>query len=200
MSFDIHKNTKAFIFDIDGTLADSMHVHFEAWQDVAEKYSFDISKALFYELAGVPTSRIAVILNERFGYSLDPETVARQKEEAFVNRIDEIKPNESVVALVHKYYGTMPMSLGTGGSRRVSELTIRSIGLDKYFDILVASEDVENHKPAPDTFLLCAERMKVKPKFCQVFEDGDQGLEAVYRAGMIATDVRPIVQHHNKHR
>ncbi|MGL4369729.1 MAG: HAD-IA family hydrolase, partial [Spirochaetota bacterium] len=105
----------------------------------------------------------------------------------------EIKPIEPVVEIARHYKGKMPMSLGTGGRRDLAEITIRAIGLDGFFDIMVAAEDVEHHKPAPDTFLECARLMSVAPALCQVFEDGIQGLEAGKRAGMIVTDVRPFL-------
>jgi len=101
-----------------------------------------------------------------------------------------VTPIEPVIALVQKYHGKMPMSVGTGGHREAVEKTLEIIGLRKYFDILVTANDVTKHKPHPETFLRCAELMNVAPAECEVFEDGDLGIEAARRAGMIATDVR----------
>ena len=102
-------------------------------------------------------------------------------------------PIEPVIALVQKYYGKIPMSVGTGGHREAVEKTLEIIGLRKYFDILVTANDVTKFKPHPETFLRCAELMNVAPADCEVFEDGDLGIEAARRAGMIATDVRGVV-------
>ena len=101
-----------------------------------------------------------------------------------------VTPIEPVTALVQKYYGKIPMSVGTGGHREAVEKTLEITGLRKYFDILVTANDVTNYKPHPETFLRCAELMNVAPSECEVFEDGDLGIEAARRAGMIATDVR----------
>lgn len=193
MSLKIDPKAKALIFDIDGTLADTMPIHFKAWQEVGEMHGFHYPEELFYELAGIPTTKIVPLINERLGYNLDPEKTIKEKEKAFFRNFTEIKAIEPVVELVHKYAGKMPMSLGTGGRKDIAMLTIKAIGLEKYFDIMVAAEDVDNHKPAPDTFLKCAELMDIEPKYCQVFEDGEQGLSAAESAGMIATDIRPFV-------
>jgi len=101
-----------------------------------------------------------------------------------------IKPVEPVADIARKYFGILPMAIGTGGHRAAVERTLEVTGMKKYFDVIVTANDVTNFKPYPDTFLKCAELMKVDPAFVEVFEDGDLGLEAAKRAGMIATDVR----------
>jgi beta-phosphoglucomutase family hydrolase len=193
MELNIDPGAKALIFDIDGTLADTMPLHFKAWQAIGQRYNFVYPQELFYELAGIPTTKLIPILNERLGCSLDPEQTIQEKEEIFLEMLPETKPIQPVVNLVYEHHGKIPMSLGTGGKREIATLTIKAIQLEKYFDILVGAEDVVNHKPSPDTFLKCAELMKVKPEACEVFEDGIQGLTAARAAGMIATDVRPFL-------
>ncbi len=144
-------------------------------------------------MAGIPTPKIVPLLNERLGLNLNPAEIVKEKEEIFFSIIDKIKPIPPVVELVHQNAGKLPVSLGTGGRKEIARMTIESIGLQKYFDIMVAAEDVIEHKPAPDTFLKCAELMGVAPEFCQVFEDGEPGLAAGHSAGMIVTDIRPFV-------
>ena len=92
--------------------------------------------------------------------------------------------------IVKKYHGILPMAVGTGGHREAVESTLEVTGLRKYFDIVITANDVKNFKPHPETFLKCAELMKIDPEFIEVFEDGDLGIEAAIAAGMIATDVR----------
>ncbi|MCP4133513.1 MAG: HAD-IA family hydrolase [bacterium] len=190
VQIEIDSRAKALIFDIDGTLADTMPIHFLAWQEAVKGYNFDFTEELFYNLAGYPTIKIIPLLNERFGCTMALEEIMLLKEKAFLEKLDLVKPIEPVVDLVYRSHGNMPISLGTGGRRIIAERIIRIIGLDKFFSIMVAAEDVENHKPAPDTFLKCAELMNIEPRYCQVFEDGDPGLEAARTAGMIPTDVR----------
>jgi beta-phosphoglucomutase family hydrolase len=193
MGLYVNLRVKALIFDIDGTLVDTMPTHQRAWEEAGKKLGFVYPTELFYENAGLPTRKIAVLLNEKYGYQLDPEEVTRVKNELYLKHIDEIKPIEPVVELVRKFHGRLPMALGTGEYREIAEQNIRAAGLEKYFSVLVSGDDVKNPKPHPETFDRCADRLNVAAEYCQVFEDGELGLEAARRAGMIATDVRPFL-------
>ena len=189
----IDPSARALIFDVDGTLVDSMEIHYRAWQEVCREKGFEYPREIFYELAGIPTAKIIPIINKRLGLDLDVQETLSTKEKYLFELLKELKEIRPVADVVRRYYGKMPMSLGTGGKRDVARLSLEIAGLDQYFDIMVASEDVVNHKPAPDTFLKCAELMNVEPRYCQVFEDGDLGLKAAADAGMIPTDVRPYL-------
>jgi beta-phosphoglucomutase family hydrolase len=193
MMIDKDPRAQALIFDIDGTLADTMPIHYRAWKAMGLKHGFHYPEELFYELAGIPTVNIVPIINKRLGLSLDPEQVVEEKEGEFLRMIHETQPIDPVVAVARRYLGVMPMSLGTGGRRDIALLTLKAVGLDGLFDVMVAAEDVTRHKPEPDTFLECARLMHVDPSVCQVFEDGELGIEAAKRAGMIVTDVRPFL-------
>ena len=187
---EVDKKAKGLIFDMDGTLADSMPVHFLAWKLTALEHGFVYTEELFYGLAGMPTHKIVPVVNERLGLSLDPVIFSRRKEELFLENLKDVKAIEPVADIVRKYHGKLPMSIGTGGKKHIAELTLQMIGFDGWFDAIVSADDVANHKPFPDTFLKCAELMEVEPHYCQVFEDGEMGLLAAEKAGMIATDVR----------
>lgn len=187
---EVDKRARGLIFDMDGTVADTMPVHFIAWKLTAREHGFEFTEELFYGFAGMPTHKIIPVVNQRLGLSLDPEEFSRRKEELFLQNLKEVKPIEPVADVVRMYHGILPMSIGTGGKKDIAYLTLQKIGFDKYFDIVVSAEDVKNHKPFPDTFLKCAELMGVEPDLCQVFEDGEMGILAGERAGMIVTDIR----------
>jgi len=190
---DIKNNIKGLIFDLDGTLADTMGIHFFAWQEVAAKLNFSFPEKLFYELAGMPTTKIVEILNKKNNSNFIAEEILPLKEKAFLKNIDKVEPIDKICNLAKKYFNQKPISIGTGGKKSVVLQTLDKIGMKKYFEIIVTAEDVEKHKPDPETFLLCAKLMKIAPKDCIVFEDGDQGLLAAQNAGMQATDIRPII-------
>lgn len=184
---------RALLFDMDGTLADTMPLHFWAWRRFLCDMGIDYPKAMFQELAGMPTQAIVGLVNERFGVHLEPHVAAEDKERLFASRLREVKPIEPVVALARHWRGAMPMAVGTGGRRCLAERILETVGLGGWFEIIVAAEDVAHHKPAPDTWLCCARHLGVLPEYCQVFEDGDLGIEAARHAGMIATDIRPYL-------
>lgn len=192
-TIEVNSRARGLIFDMDGTVVDSMPVHFLAWKLTAREHGFEYTEELFYGLAGMPTHKIVPVVNERLGLSLDPEEFSSRKEELFLENLKEVKPIEPVADIVRRYHGKLPMSIGTGGKKFIAEITLKMVGLDGFFDVIVAADDVSNHKPFPDTFLKCAELMNVEPQFCQVFEDGDMGLLAGERAGMIVTDIRPYL-------
>jgi HAD superfamily hydrolase (TIGR01509 family) len=193
MGLYVNLRVKALIFDIDGTLGDTMPAHWKAWSETGRKYGFDYPKELFYQNAGMPSRAIVALINRDYGLRLDPEQVTAAKDAAYLRHIREVQPLEPVVALVHKFHGHLPMGLGTGECRKIALQNIRALGLQKYFAALVSCDDVTQPKPDPETFLRCADRLGVAPEYCQVFEDGELGLEAARRAGMIATDVRPFL-------
>lgn len=179
------------IFDCDGTLADTMPLHYRAWVEALRPRSAEFPEPLFYELGGVPTVRIVEILNERFGYTLDPEAVAHHKEELYEELLPEARPVERVCALVHEYAGRYPLAVASGGLRRLVVKTLEALGLLPHFQAVCTAEDVEHGKPAPDLFLYAARQLGVAPEDCVVFEDSDLGLEAARRAGMQGVDIRP---------
>ncbi len=190
----VDPKAKALIFDVDGTLVNSMPLHYKAWQEVGKKYGFHFPEKLFYELAGVPTPGISKVIVEKLNLPHDIIKLGEEKEETYISMIDEIRPIEEVVEIAKAYYGKLPLAAGTGSPRVNAIKTIQAIDIYDLFEVLITYEDVENPKPAPDTFLKCAEYLHVEPQFCQVFEDGDPGLEAASRAGMIVTNIKKIIQ------
>ncbi len=186
----INPKAKALIFDLDGTLADTMPIHYIAWKNAAEKYGIDFTPDLFlHKLAGIPLYPTVVKLNEMFGLNIDPKEMGDLKETEFENNMYLASEIKVVTDLVRANYGKLPMSIGTGGSRRLAMKTLEIIGLQDYFPVLVSCEDVSHFKPHPETFLKCAELMGVDPADCEVFEDGALGIKAAETAGMMSVDV-----------
>lgn len=188
-TLSIFPEAKGLIFDLDGTLADTMPIHYIAWRNAAAKYGIDFTTQLFSDLAGIPLYPTVERLNLLFNKSIDPIEMGDLKEEEFEKNMHLTPEIKVVTDLVRKYHGKIKMSVGTGGSRRLSLKTLGIIGLSDYFDILVSSDDVTNYKPHPETFLKCAEAMGIEPAGCMVFEDGKLGLQAAKSAGMMLVDV-----------
>lgn len=188
-NLEINPKAKGLIFDLDGTLADTMPIHYIAWKNAAAKYSIDFTVELFGRLAGIPLYPTVVKLNELFGTSIDPKIMGDLKEDEYELNMHLTPEIKVVTDLVRKYHGIIPMAVGTGGSRRLALKTLDIIRLNGFFDVLVCSEDVTQFKPHPETFLKCAGLMGVDPKDCEVFEDGVLGIQAAKTAGMMVVDV-----------
>lgn len=175
---------KAYIFDCDGTIADTMPLHFQAWTRALDELGGCFPEELFYSWGGKPTYVIIEQLNEKFGTVLDPVSSAELKESYFEALIPEVLPIEPVVALVRQFHGTAPMAVASGGHREIVIKTLEALKLMPYFETIVGMEDVERGKPAPDPFLEAARRLGVNPEDCLVFEDSPTGIEAARAAGM----------------
>ena len=178
------------IFDLDGTIADTMPIHYIAWRNTAARYGIDFTEEYFYNLAGVTLYAIAKKLNEKFEKNIDPIEMGDAKEAEYEESLWKAKPITPVVEIIEHYYGKMPMAVGTGGNSKLARKTLEVMGVSQYLDIIVASDNINNPKPHPETFLRCAELMGVKPENCQVFEDGTLGIQAALTAGMKVVDVR----------
>lgn len=191
-NYDITPGVKGLIFDLDGTLADSMPWHYRAWQQACLRYGLVMDPHLLQALTGAPGWKIAEEVLRVNGMSgkIEALEILEVKMDEFISLQHNVRPIEPVTRLVCRYHGMLPMAVGTGGHRRAVEKTLEVIGLRECFDIIVTANDVTNHKPHPETFLTCARQMGLDPSACEVFEDGDLGIEAARRAGMIATDVR----------
>jgi beta-phosphoglucomutase-like phosphatase (HAD superfamily) len=183
--------TRALIFDCDGTLADTMPIHFKAWTAMLGRHGFAFPEKRFYELGGVPTKQIIRILSEEQGVPIgDLDAMVREKEDLFLTMIDQIQPVPAVYDIGRDHRHVFPMAVASGGYRDVVERTLKFIGVNEWFQVVVCAEDTQRHKPEPDVFLEAARRMWVNPLACVVFEDTDIGLEAARRAGMHGVDVR----------
>ena len=194
--FQIPGGIEGLIFDLDGTLADNMPLHFQAWVKACSSFDLPCIHKDMMKYAGLSTYKIALEVFKKSKGDNDPK-LASELAEKKISEYDKIhdltKPIPEIVNIVYEYFDKLPMAVGTGGIRAAAIKTLELLNLSKYFVAVVAAEDVEHHKPEPDTFLKCAELMKVDPVKCLVFEDGDRGVEAAKRAGMKVIDVREFL-------
>jgi beta-phosphoglucomutase family hydrolase len=182
-------NFRAYLFDCDGTIADSMPLHYIAWKETLAEWTCDFNEELFYSWGGMPVREIIAALNEMNGLSMPVDAVAARKESLYYEQLPQLKGIPAVVEHIEAQYGRIPFAVASGSRRKsvVSSLTALNL-LDK-FETLVCAEDYKNGKPAPDCFLLAAERLGVAPEECLVFEDTDLGIEAATAAGMASVRV-----------
>lgn len=188
---DVINQYDGLIFDMDGTVIDTMPSHAKAWEVVGQHFGYPFNGNLLYEMGGAPVKTIALEMMKRHAMPLDQlNNVIELKREYGKELIMKHAALLPAANVVRSFYAKKPLALGTGSHRAMTEILLDKFDFEKYFSAIVTAEDIQNHKPAPDTFLRCAELIKVKPQRCLVFEDGDLGIQAGLRAGMDVFDVR----------
>ncbi|MFZ0132184.1 MAG: HAD-IA family hydrolase [Desulfobacterales bacterium] len=193
MEIPVAPDVKGLIFDCDGTLADTMAIHIAAWCDSFAVRGISCPAGFIHDVTGMPAEKIVEVFNRRYHHHLDAAAFAAEKNRRARLRLPEAVPIAPVVDVVRRYRGILPMAVASGGTRENVVLTLEVIGLANFFEAVITADDPVHPKPDPGIFLEAARRMHVDPSHCQVFEDGDAGLEAARKAGMVATDIRPFV-------
>lgn len=196
MSWVEPAGTTGLIFDCDGTLADTMPIHFRSWSATLEPHRLRFPEEQFFALAGMPAHRILALLAGEQGLSFDAEAIAgmmADKERRYLEFLHTVRPVASVFEIAQRFRGVLPMAVASGGEGPVVRRTLEVIGALDWFGAVVGAEDTERHKPEPDVFLEAARRLGLAPSGCVVFEDSDLGMEAAARAGMAGVDIRKFV-------
>lgn len=174
-----------YIFDCDGTLADTMPLHYRAWQRIVREHRGVFPEELFYSLGGKPTVQILELLRDELDLKVaDVRQAAAQKEKYYLELIGEVTPIEPVVEIARRLHKIKPLAVASGGFRKQIEETLEALGIRGLFDTVVCVEDYTRGKPYPDPFLVAARRLHVPAKDCLVFEDSPLGLQAAAAAGM----------------
>lgn len=173
-----------YIFDCDGTIADTMPLHFRAWARAMQDFGGTFPEKLFYSWGGKPTGIIVAELNAKFGLSLDVEGTVSRKEGYYLAMVQEVTPVQPVLDFAKSIHGTAPMAIASGGHHELVDATLAALGITELFDAVVCLEDYVHGKPAPDPFLEAARRLGVPAGDCVVFEDSPTGIEAAEAAGM----------------
>ncbi|MBN2279276.1 MAG: HAD family phosphatase [Candidatus Marinimicrobia bacterium] len=194
MMIPIDEDIKGLIFDCDGTLVDSMPAHWQAWQETFQEYDLDCPVSWLEQHAGVPIKETLLKYLEEFSIEkyIDTDEFVAKKHARSLEKLRFVKAVQPVVDIVLKYHSVLPMCVASGGNRQNVLTSLEAIQIARYFDIVITSDDPVAGKPNPDIFLYAAYRMKVKPQYCLVFEDGEMGITAAREAGMKVFDVRTL--------
>jgi HAD superfamily hydrolase (TIGR01509 family) len=180
---------RAYLFDCDGTIVDSMPLHYIAWKTAFSEWNCPFPEDLFYSWGGKPTREIIATLNEMHGLAMPVEALAEHKEELYFKLLPQLKAIPEVMEIIEAEHGRIPFAVVSGGRRNSVTKALGSLHLMDRFETIVSSDDYTNGKPAPDAFLLAAARLGVAAKDCLVFEDTDLGIEAATAAGMASVRI-----------
>jgi HAD superfamily hydrolase (TIGR01509 family) len=180
---------RAYLFDCDGTIADSMPLHYIAWNKALAEWNCHFDEQLFYAWGGKPPAEIITTLNTMHELNMPVEVVAEHKENYYYELLPRLEPVAEVLEHIHAMHGRVPFAVVSGSGRESVTKSLITLNLLDKFDILVGSEDYQRSKPAPDAFLTAAARLGVAAHDCLVFEDTDLGIKAATAAGMASVRV-----------
>ena len=179
----------AYLFDCDGTIADSMPLHYLAWKQALGEWNCDFDEKLFYDWGGMPIVDIIATLNQQRGLSMPVETVAHRKESLYFELLPQLKAVPEVLEQIEAKHGQIPFAVVSGSTRESVAASLTTLNLLDKFDTLVCAGDYTKSKPDPEGFLLAAARLGVAPESCLVFEDTDMGIQAAISAGMASVKI-----------
>jgi HAD superfamily hydrolase (TIGR01509 family) len=181
----------AYLFDCDGTIADSMPLHYVAWKKALGEHNCEFGEELFYSLGGMPTDQIVELLNERNGLRMSPQGVATRKEIIYYEMLPELRAIPEVLEHVEAQFGRIPFAVVSGGTRESVTKSLTTLKLMDRFNTMVCAEDYTKSKPDPEPYLIAAAKLGVAPGACLVFEDTDMGIQSATAAGMASVKVPP---------
>jgi beta-phosphoglucomutase family hydrolase len=180
---------KAYLFDCDGTIADSMPLHYQAWKKALDEQNCAFSEQLFYDWGGVAVADVIRRLNEMQQLNMSVAEVSDRKENFYLESLPQLRAIPEVVEHITANHGRIPLAVVSGSTRDSVQLSLNALNLLHRFDTLVCAGDYKKGKPDPEAFLLAAERLGITPESCLVFEDADLGIQAATAAGMAAVRV-----------
>jgi HAD superfamily hydrolase (TIGR01509 family) len=181
----------AYLFDCDGTIADSMPLHYRAWKQALGEWNCQFEEKVFYDWGGMPVAEIISTLNERHGLRMPVETVARRKEELYFDLLPQLQAVPEVLQHIEAEHKKIPFAVVSGSTRESVTASLLALNLLERFDAMVCAGDYTKSKPDPEAFLLAAAKLGVAPELCLVFEDTEMGVQAAKSAGMASVKVPP---------
>ena len=184
-----HGSFGAYLFDCDGTIADSMPLHYIAWKKALAEWNCEFDEKLFYAWGGMPIVEIVSTLNKMHSLNMPVEIVARRKESLYYDLLPQLKPVPEVLEHIEAQHGHIPFAVVSGSTRESVTESLRSLGLLDRFDTMVCAGDYQKSKPDPEAFLLAATRLGIAPESCLVFEDTEMGIQAATAAGMASVKI-----------
>jgi beta-phosphoglucomutase family hydrolase len=180
---------EAYLFDCDGTIVDSMPLHYVAWKKALSEWGCEFDEKVFYAWGGMPVAAIVATLNEQQGLAMPVAEVAKRKEDLYYEILHELQAVPEVLEHINESHGKIRFAVVSGSTRESVTKSLEALGILDRFETMVCAGDYTKSKPDPEPFLLAAERLGVAPKDCLVFEDTEMGIQSATAAGMASVKV-----------
>jgi len=181
----------AYLFDCDGTIADSMPLHYRSWTGALAEWNCEFPEQQFYAWGGMPTAKIIAALNDQHGLHMPAEDVTHRKDALYLESLSQLRAVPEVVEHIELMHGKIPLAVVSGDTRAIVSASLQILKLLDRFDTLVCAGDYQRGKPDPEPYLLAASRLGVAPAGCLVFEDTEMGIRSATAAGMAWVKVPP---------
>lgn len=180
---------KAYLFDCDGTIVDSMPLHYLAWRKALAEWNCEFAEDLFYAWGGMPVAEIIATLNQKHGLNMPVDDVRKQKEGFYLEQLGQLQAVPEVLELIEHRHGQVPFAVVSGSTRDSVTASLQALSILDRFDTLVCAGDYQRSKPDPEPFLIAAARLGIAPEDCLVFEDTEMGIQAATAAGMASVKI-----------
>ena len=181
----------AYLFDCDGTIVDSMPLHYLAWKKTLSEWKCDFSEELFYKWGGMPVAEVIATLNRERGLQMPVEELEHRKENLYYELLPQLKAIPEVLEHIEEQHSKIPFAVVSGSTRKSVIKSLTIVNLLGRFETLVCAGEYQKSKPDPEAFLMAAANLGVAPEVCLVFEDTDMGIQAARAAGMASVKVPP---------
>jgi len=182
---------EAYLFDCDGTIVDSMPLHYRAWKKALGEWGCEFSERLFYDWGGLPVAEVISTLNRQQGLQMPVEKVEHRKESLYYELLPQLQAVPEVLEQIEARQGQIPFGVVSGSRRESVVASLTVVNLLNRFQTLVCAGEYQKSKPDPEAFLMAAEHLQVKPEACLVFEDTEMGIQAARAGGMSWVKVPP---------
>lgn len=187
---------KGFIFDLDGVITDTAELHYLAWKKLAEEMDWQFDREVNEKLRGVSRMDSINIIKNHNSASVTEDKLqelAAMKNDIYVASLDTMTINDYLPGakelLTHLRQEGFLVALGSASKN--SAKVLKQLDATKYFDVIGDGNSVTKSKPAPDIFLFGAEKLKLKPEQCIVYEDAESGIDAAKAGGFQTVGIGP---------
>jgi HAD superfamily hydrolase (TIGR01509 family) len=189
------KKIKAILFDMDGVIFDTERIYLEHWIEIFQKYGYTMTQEVYASVMGRGRENVMRIFKEVFGQDLPILEMYKEKDKMLKQAVEEgkvpMKPGAKEILSFLKN-NNFKTALATSAKRDRMLMQLKMANIEAEFDAVICGDDITKSKPNPEIFLMAAQSIGIAPENCAVVEDSSAGIEAAYKAEMLALHVEDL--------